>query len=153
MRAINRGGFWRCHQTVEFIVLLGSLVWPGEAGAEPKRINIGYLTVSSGYAVLWVTKEAGIFHKNGLDADLIYIPPAILTQAMVARQVPIAVSGGSSMIEANLRGADFVLLGSLTQFPSLNFFVTRPELREWSNSRVKDWGSAESGRHPIGYYS
>jgi ABC-type nitrate/sulfonate/bicarbonate transport system substrate-binding protein len=129
--------------------LLGLLlVLIGADGAEANKINIGYLTVSSGYSVLWVTKEAGFFRKNGLEVELVYIPPALLTQAMLARQVPMAVSGGSSMIEANLRGADFVLLGTLTRSPSLNFLVTRPEVTSVSQLKGKKLGISRIGAAP-----
>jgi NitT/TauT family transport system substrate-binding protein len=122
------------------------LAWRGRRGAKKDQYRVSNRVI--GLCRSLGHKEAGIFHKNGLDADLIYIPPAILTQAMVARQVPIAVSGGSSMIEANLRGADFVLLGSLTQFPSLNFFVTRPEITRVEQLKGKRLGISRIGAAP-----
>jgi ABC-type nitrate/sulfonate/bicarbonate transport system substrate-binding protein len=52
------------------------------------------------------------------------------------------------MIEANLRGADFVLLGTLTQFPSLNFFVTRPEITRVEQLKGKKLGISRIGAAP-----
>lgn len=54
-----------------------ALILDGEAGhAQEKRekMHIGYSAQAGAYAPIWITKEAGIFNKNGLDVNLIFIP-------------------------------------------------------------------------------
>jgi NitT/TauT family transport system substrate-binding protein len=112
------------------------------------KLNVGYLTVSSAFGVLWVTRDAGIFDKNGLDVGTVYVPPAVLTQSMLAKEIAIGFSGGSSMIDANLRGADFVLLGSLEKYPSLNYLVTRREITQPHELKGKKLGISRFGAAP-----
>lgn len=112
------------------------------------KLSAGYLTISSAFGVLWVTRDTGIFEKNGLDVRTVYVPPAILTQSMLAREIAIGFSGGSSMIDANLRGADFVLLASLEKFPSLNYLVTRREMTQVQELRGKKLGISRLGAAP-----
>lgn len=113
-----------------------------------QKLSVGYLTISSAFGVLWVTHDTGIFDKYGLDVRTVYVPPAILTQSMLAKEVAIGFSGGSSMIEANLRGADFVLLGSLEKYPSLNYLVTRREITQPHELRGKKLGISRFGAAP-----
>lgn len=112
------------------------------------KLSVGYLTISSAFGVLWVTRDAGIFEKNGLDVRTVYVPPTILTQSMLAKEIAIGFSGGSSMIDANLRGADFVLLGSLEKSPSLNYLVTRREITQPHELRGKKLGISRFGAAP-----
>ena len=112
------------------------------------KLSVGYLTISSAFGVLWVTREAGIFDKNGLDVRTVYMPPTILTQSMLAKEIAIGFSGGSSMIDANLRGADFVLLGSLEKSPSLNYLVTRAEITQVHELKGKKLGISRLGAAP-----
>src|SRR5262245_11856478 len=53
------------------------------------KLSVGYLTISSAFGVLWVTRDAGIFDKNGLDVRTVYVPPAVLTQSMLAKEIAI----------------------------------------------------------------
>jgi ABC-type nitrate/sulfonate/bicarbonate transport system substrate-binding protein len=127
-----------------FFLLCGYAV----SHAANRKLTVGYLTVSSAFGVLWVTRDGGIFEKNGLDVHTVYVPPTILTQSMLANEIPLAFSGGSSMLDANLRGAEFVLLASLEKFPSLNFLVTRPEITKVSELAGKRFGISRLGAAP-----
>ena len=59
------------HRTgpVAWLVLLFAWV-AGGANAQTK-LKVGYHTVTSGPSVVWVSKEAEIFRKYGLDVALI----------------------------------------------------------------------------------
>lgn len=111
-------------------------------------LKIGYLSTSVSFAPLWVAKEIGLFRKNGVSAELIYVQPAVLTQSMLAGELPMAISGGSTMIEANLRGADFVILGSWLKDPGLNFLITRKETAHASQLKGKRFGISRLGAAP-----
>ncbi|HEX9442804.1 MAG TPA: hypothetical protein VGA73_01725, partial [Candidatus Binatia bacterium] len=55
------------------------------------RLRVAYPTTVGSMGVLWVTKDAGLFDKYGLDVTLIYISGSSkIVQAMLAREVPIA---------------------------------------------------------------
>jgi len=81
------------------------------AFAEPLRI--AYTSIALVYGPLWVTKEAGLFKKHNIDAELLYIaggPPSL--QALIAGDVGISFTAGGATVAANLSGSDTVLLGA-----------------------------------------
>jgi ABC-type nitrate/sulfonate/bicarbonate transport system substrate-binding protein len=67
---------------------------------------------------------------------------------MLAGELPLAISGGCTMIEANLRGADFVILGSWLKNPGLNYLITRPEITKVDQTRGKKLGICRLGAAP-----
>jgi NitT/TauT family transport system substrate-binding protein len=139
-------------KTSKTIVLLASvlilLMASSGSSQEFGTLKIGYLTTSVSFAPLWVAKETGLFKRNGVSAELIYVQPAVLTQSMLAGELPMAISGGSTMIEANLRGADFVILGSWLKNPGLNYLITRPEITRADQLRGKKLGISRLGAAP-----
>ena len=81
------------------------------AKAEPLRI--AYTSIAEVYGPLWLTKEAGLFKKYGIEPEFIYIaggPPSL--QALIAGDVAIAFTAAGATVAANLQGSDVVLLGA-----------------------------------------
>src|SRR5438128_2011119 len=57
---------------------------------ELKKIKIGYPAVSYNQVHIWVAKDAGLFHKHGLDAEVVFFRGGqMATQALVAGDPPI----------------------------------------------------------------
>jgi NitT/TauT family transport system substrate-binding protein len=101
---------------------------PTTASTEPLRI--AYTSIAVVYGPLWVTKEAGIFKKLGIDPEFIYIaggPPSL--QALIAGDVAISFTAAGATVAANLSGSDVVLLGA--SIDSLPFEL-------WSVSSIKE---------------
>ena len=81
-------------------------------------------------AVLWVTKEARIFEKHGLQVELIYIGGSSkVVQAMLAKEIPVAEIAIPAVIQANLAGADLVMLAGPNH---------KPGKKLWSSRRLKN---------------
>jgi NitT/TauT family transport system substrate-binding protein len=77
-----------------------------------KTIRIGYPSISSRQAQLWVAKEEGLFRKYGLDVELIFLRGGqVAIQALTGGDPPIVTIG--NVIIANLQGHDIVLVGSV----------------------------------------
>src|SRR5204863_3966240 len=56
------------------LAALGQFLLCQAAGAQPlTKIRIGYPSISSRQAQLWVAKDEGLFRKNGLDVELIFL--------------------------------------------------------------------------------
>jgi len=71
------------------------------------RGNLGY------NVPIWVTHEAGLFKKHGLNRELIMIAGAAQSmQAMLANETQVANTSGSAPINAKLKGADAVIIAS-----------------------------------------
>ncbi len=78
---------------------------------ELKRIKIGYPAIASNQIHIWVAKDAGLFKRYGLEAELIFFRGGQLaTQALVAGDPPIVNIG--TVVQAGLQGHDLVLIAS-----------------------------------------
>jgi NitT/TauT family transport system substrate-binding protein len=79
--------------------------------SQPFRISYGG---TSGYNVpIWVTQEAGLFKKHGLNGELIMISGASQSmQAMLANETQVANTSGSAPVQAKIQGADAVIIAT-----------------------------------------
>lgn len=78
-----------------------------------QSVRISYAGISGYNVPLWLTQEAGLFKKNGLDVDLILIAGGSTNiQALLANEVRFANLSGSASIQAALQGADVVSIAS-----------------------------------------
>src|SRR5262252_4906954 len=99
------------------------------ASAQLTKITVGYSAIAAGHIPAWVAKEAGIFAKNGLDVQLVYLRAGTTaTMALLSRQTPISQLGGPAIVSARLRGADTVMIAGgfvITEW----WLMTRPETK------------------------
>jgi ABC-type nitrate/sulfonate/bicarbonate transport system substrate-binding protein len=59
------------------------------------RLNTIYPSISGLVLGLWITKEAKLFDKHGLDVNSVYIQSAsAVMQAMLGGKAPVALPGG-----------------------------------------------------------
>src|SRR5262245_10911459 len=81
------------------------------AHAQLTKVTVGYSAIAAGHIPAWAAKEAGIFPKNGLDVQLVYLRAGTTaTMALLSRQTPISQLGGPAIVNASLRGADTVMI-------------------------------------------
>jgi NitT/TauT family transport system substrate-binding protein len=92
-------------------------------------VTVGYSALTGGHLPAWLAKEAGIFAKNGLDVQLVYVRGgATVMMALLSRETPISQVGGSSIVSAGLRGADAVMVaGGIAT--SDWWLMSRPEIK------------------------
>ncbi|HUK39766.1 MAG TPA: hypothetical protein VLX11_01935, partial [Candidatus Acidoferrales bacterium] len=90
--------------TVELIDTSFSL----PAGAQPlEKIRIAYSGTGTTSYVMEIGQRSGIFRKNGLDPEIIYVGSgSLLMQALIAGTFFAELSQGSEAMEAKLHGAD-----------------------------------------------
>ena len=107
------------------LFLIVALPFAALAQAQATRIRVGYSSIGVGQCLVWVAKEAGLFKENGLDVQLIFIgSSSIMTQALIAGDVPIAIMSGSTAIGSQLAGSDLVIAASTKKDPAQAFLVT-----------------------------
>jgi len=95
--------------TTVFCGLNPCLIRSAEAQKLEKLI-IGYPAPVASLGIVDVMRKAGLFKKNGLDVDLVYIQGSpILTTAMVSGQ-PLSFIGGAAIVASAVGGADTVYL-------------------------------------------
>jgi ABC-type nitrate/sulfonate/bicarbonate transport system substrate-binding protein len=73
---------------------------------QPVKLRVAYSEVFPGATIPWTTYEAGLFTKNGLDAELTYIASANTVPAVLAGEVDVALGGGYAVINSRLAGSD-----------------------------------------------
>jgi NitT/TauT family transport system substrate-binding protein len=129
------------------LVAFASLVlFADPVPAQLAPMKIGYSTIAAGQSLVWVTREAGIFKKNGLDVELIFIGSStIATQALIARNVPIVVMSGVGAVSAGLAGTDLVIVGSTKSEPVLSYLVTSKQITQPAQLNGKRLGVSRIG--------
>ena len=112
------------------------------ARAQPARI--GYGSLSTSYAAIWVAGEARLFHKNGIDAEVLYLESALVRTALLTGDIAMGGMSGTTMAAPRLQGADPILIASFSN--SLQYrLVVRPDIRTVADLKGKRVGVAGFG--------
>lgn len=127
---------------VLFVCAVCSLEF-ADAGAQPRsgeRLRVVYSAIGSSQSPLWIAHEAGIFKKHGLDVELLYAAGGSrAAQVVLAGEAPVAMFNGSSVISANLAGADLVNIASgMNVLPF--FLVVGPGVKQIEDLKGKRVG-------------
>ena len=88
--------------------LLGQIT---DVACAADKVRVAYSALAPTQGVLWVAEVAGLFPKNGLNADLVYTRAAIET--LVAGEVQFGQMTGALMFSARLQGADPVMIAGV----------------------------------------
>jgi NitT/TauT family transport system substrate-binding protein len=126
--------------------LVASLILTSRAWGAGEKLVVGWSAIAGAQAVPWVTKEAGLFEKYGLEVTLIYLDGGSkATQALMSGDVPIAQIGGSSPIAARLRGGDVSIIAGIVNVLAYSLIVSpdvkRPEELKGKKLAVSRFGS------------
>ena len=124
------------------IIFLMPAVPDRSVGADKLRISYSGITVSN--AMLWVTREAKLFQKNGLDVELLYLQTTLGQNALIAGEVQLGVFSGSLMSAARIQGADNVMVVSFLNHPIYRL-VVRPGINSVEDLRGKRLGITRFG--------
>lgn len=109
-------------------VIVASICNPTEAWSQAKKIKVGYSSDAPGSLVTWLAREAGIFAKNGLDADLVRTRTTIGVMALLSGELDFIQASGPVVLESTLRGSDLVYIAG--GMSTLDFiFMSQPEIK------------------------
>lgn len=123
---------------------------PAATAAPPaalQKIRIAYSSVSASQSPLWMTYEAGLFKKYGLDVEMVLIQGGTkVIPAMIAGEVPIATIAGSGVVAAVAEGADLVIVAGITNVMPYQLYVkpsiAKPEDLKGKKIAVSKFGSS-----------
>jgi len=108
------------------------------------KIRVGYGSLSTSYAAIWVAGEARLFQKNAIDAEVLYLESALVRSALLTGDIAMGGMSGTTMAAPRLQGADPILIASFLN--SLQYrLVTRPEIRTVADLKGKRVGVAGFG--------
>lgn len=162
-------------RTAAAAVLLALLLAPAR-GLALDRMTVVHSSVSGSQAVVFVTRDARIFEKHGLDVDIRFIAGGpIAINALLAGEAQAVVMAGAASIAAALGGADAVAIMALvntmdhvvfaqkavqktadlrgrklavSRFNSADDFAARFALRRWGLAPVTDVAILQIGEQP-----
>lgn len=94
-------------------LLLGWFWFQTQAGAQ-ERIKLDYSSVDASNAVWYTAQEVGLFKKNGLDSELIFIPSTTTAvSSIIAGDIPIGNASGGGVASAVVGGASLVMVACM----------------------------------------
>lgn len=127
---------------ISFVAALPGLTGLGRA---QDRFNFSHSALTGSQAILFVTRDAGIFRKYNLEPQIIYIagaPPNIA--ALVAGSVDFVIFAGPAAITANLAGANTAILMSFVNTMEHSIF-SAPAIKTPTDIKGKMIGVSRSG--------
>ena len=139
---------FRLTKMLIFSFFILGLVVMQEAGAQLSKLKLAYVSPSGALAVPWVAKEAGLFEKNGIEAELIFIRGAsTMIQTLVSGDIDVAHVAANPAVEANLGGADVVILATALNRPVGFYMMGQPGVKSVEELRggrvgITRYGSA-----------
>jgi NitT/TauT family transport system substrate-binding protein len=128
-------------------VALTTVIFTGATAQDKKldRIRIGGGSTSATQMSMWLAKEGNFYEKHGLTVEAISIPGSSLAlQAMLSGELPIIQLGGAASIQANLSGADTVIIATIVK-RFLFWIYSRPEIGRMEELKGKIFGTTRFG--------
>src|ERR1051325_2283478 len=124
---------WLSAFVISALVLISYPV-PTPAQTKPlKKINVGVPSVSVANIIIYVTKEAKLYEKYGLDAQVIAMNGSgIASKALIGGNLDIAPIATPTVIAADVAGSDMAILAH-TMPGVVHAMMVKPEIK-----RVED---------------
>ncbi len=133
---------------IPLVLLAGMLFLPSAVlsqGGSLKKIHVGVPAVSMGNIVIFFAKEAKLFEKHGLDAEVVLMQGSgIASRALVAGSVQISPIATPAVMNAVLAGSDMVILGH-TMPGVVQFLMVRPDIKKTEDLKGKTIGVTTFG--------
>ena len=106
--------------------LIAALLCAGSAPAQ--TIKVPYVSISGFQAPLYLGERAGLFKKNQLDAQLIYMPGgSLIVQTLLSGDVGVASLAPPSAVSAWAKGAELAIVaGGIERV--LNVLMVNPKI-------------------------
>jgi NitT/TauT family transport system substrate-binding protein len=117
-----------------FLVLV-TFITRGVAVAQTLRIP--YVSISGFHAPLYLGERAGLFKKNQLEAQLIYMPGgSLIVQTLLSNEVGLASLAPPSAVSAWAKGAELSLVaGGIERV--LNVLMVNPKIKRIEDLKGK----------------
>jgi len=119
---------------------------PRAEAQELKKIHVAIPAVTPSVSTFAVAKERGYYREEGLDVELVAMPSAVGTQALIGGNVKFSTLGGASLPPI-LRGAPMRFLFATFSRPMFWLFG-KPEIRSIADLKGKKIGISSLGSGP-----
>jgi ABC-type nitrate/sulfonate/bicarbonate transport system substrate-binding protein len=115
--------------------------------AKGTPLRLAYSAITVNQAIPWISHDAGLFKKNGLDVELIHASSLTAMQSLLAGEVAIAQSVTDACVSSNLSGADTVFMAAILDKP-LYSFIVNPKIKSPQELKGKRVGVTRIGSTP-----
>lgn len=132
---------------LSFGLVLTAVLFSSALPQEKKldKIRVGGGSASATQMTLWLAKEGNLYEKHGIAAEVISIPGSSLAlQAMLSGEVPIIQLGGAASVQANLSGADAIIIATIVRRFLFSIF-SRPGVDKMEDLKGKVFGTTRFG--------
>jgi ABC-type nitrate/sulfonate/bicarbonate transport system substrate-binding protein len=128
------------------LLLLGVLVsHASDAATKPATpLRAAYSSISGAAVVTWLAVDKGLFSKNNLDVELIYVAGSQAMQSLLSGTTPIGIQGIEPVFRVNAHGSDTVMILGMVTKPPFSIMV-RPEIRDYRELKGKPMGITRYG--------
>jgi NitT/TauT family transport system substrate-binding protein len=114
-------------------------------GVAQERIRLAYSAISGAMLTPWVALESGIFKKNRLTVELVYIAGGSATAAaLLGGDIQVMLANGEVVVRSRLQGADMVSFADTTSTFVFSL-MARPEITKPEDLRGKHLGVSRFG--------
>ena len=110
------------------------LAWSPLTAAD--KVRIGYTAPGPQHGLLWLGDTAGLFKKNSLDVEIIYMPGNISAPSLMSGEIQFGQMTGALMSPIRLQGGDPVMLLSVQELLD-DRLVVRPNIKSPEELRGK----------------
>ena len=122
-----------------------AVIYESHAVAQDK-IRVGLSSVSALHGAMWVAEQKGLFHKHGIETEIIVTGQGATAGigALLANDIQIASAGGDSLVNAALRGGETVMIAPAVN-RGLNRIMVRPDIKTPADLKGRKIGATRIG--------
>jgi NitT/TauT family transport system substrate-binding protein len=126
-----------------FLLLLSLLLAVPSLAQDPVRVN--WTAVTGAQSGMFMAQQEGLFKKNGIHVELIHIPSSSRgIQAILAGEIAFSFMDGVNAAQANLKGANLVLVAGATNRQVFSL-IGKPEYKRIADLKGKKIGITRVG--------
>ena len=103
------------------------------------QLRVAYSSISGTAVVTWLAVDKGLFAKNDLDVELIYVAGSQAMQSLLSGTTPIGIQGIEPVFRVNAHGSDTVMILGIVTKPPFSIMV-RPEIKDYRELKGKPMG-------------
>jgi NitT/TauT family transport system substrate-binding protein len=130
---------------IYLILAVCCMAGPGRAATKSVvSVRVAYSSISGAAIVTWLAADKGLFAKNGLDVELIYVAGSQAMQSLLSGTTPIGIQGIEPVLRVNAHGNDTVMILGMVTKPPFSIIVL-PEIKNYRELKGKPMGITRYG--------
>lgn len=107
--------------------------------AQLKKVTVSYCAPTAAQALSWITADAGLFAKYGLDATVEYVATVNQVASVVAGRIQGATCDANSIMAATLEGGNLQILALVLPYMQSELWA-QPEIKTAQDLKGKTVG-------------